>query len=185
VAIALECGPMLDETASRALTAGDEVSVSGELLTIRDATAKRLLEIARSGQPLPVDLTRRVLYAVGASPPQPGQIVGSAGPTTIERFVTYLPFLFRSGVKGIIAKGELHGEIVGAFHDAGAVYLAAIGGLGALLGKQVVAAESVAFPDLGPEALYRFTVRDFPAVVIIDREGRNFHEIARAKWQRE
>jgi fumarate hydratase subunit beta len=185
MAIALECEPTLDEAAARALTAGDEVTVSGELLTIRDATAKRLLDMARSDQPLPVDLTGRVLYAVGASPPQPGQVVGSAGPTTIERFVSYLPFLFRSGVKGIIAKGELHGNVVGAFREAGAIYLAAIGGLGALLGKRVVAAETVAFPELGPEALYQFRVRDFPAVVIIDREGRNFHEIARAKWQRE
>jgi fumarate hydratase subunit beta len=182
--ITLECRPMLDDGASRALRAGDGVSVSGELLTIRDATAKRLVEMARSGQPLPVDLTGRLLYAVGASPPQPGQVVGSAGPTTIERFVTYLPFLFRSGARGIIAKGELHGEIVGAFRDSGAVYLAAIGGLGALLGKRVVAAEVVAFPELGPEALCQFSVRDFPAVVIIDREGRNFHEIARTEWRR-
>ena len=175
---------MLDDAVSCALSAGDEVSLSGELLTIRDATAKRLLDMARSDQRLPVNLTGRVLYAVGASPPQPGQVVGSAGPTTIERFVTFLPFLFRSGVKGIIAKGELHGDIVGAFRESGAVYLAAIGGLGALLGKRVIAAEVVAFPELGPEALYQFSVRDFPAVVIIDREGRNFHEIARAKWQR-
>ena len=181
--ITLECRPMLDDAASRALRAGDGVIVSGELLTIRDATAKRLVEMTRSGQPLPVDLTGRLFYAVGASPPQPGQVVGSAGPTTIERFVTYLPFLFRSGARGIIAKGELHGEIVGAFRDSGAVYLAAIGGLGALLGKRVVAAEVVAFPELGPEALCQFSVRDFPAVVIIDREGRNFHEIARAQWR--
>lgn len=182
--ITLECRPMLDDAAARALRAGDGVSVSGELLTIRDATAKRLVEMARSGQPLPVDLTGRLLYAVGASPPQPGQVVGSAGPTTIERFVTYLPFLFRSGARGIIAKGELHGEIVGAFRDSGAIYLAAIGGLGALLGKRVVAAEVVTFPELGPEALCQFSVRDFPAVVIIDREGRNFHEIARTEWRR-
>jgi fumarate hydratase subunit beta len=182
--IALECRPMLDDAASRVLKAGDGVSLSGDLITIRDATAKRLADAARSGRSLPVDLTGRVLYAVGASPPQPGQVVGSAGPTTIERFVTYLPFLFRSGVRGIIAKGELHGEIVSAFRESGAVYLAAIGGLGALLGKRVVAADVVAFPELGPEALCQFTVRDFPAVVIIDREGRNYHEIARARWSR-
>jgi fumarate hydratase subunit beta len=185
MAITLECRPTLDETASLALTAGDAVSVSGDLITIRDATAKRLLEIASSGQALPLDLTGRVLYAVGPSPAKPGQIVGSAGPTTIERFVAYLPFLFRSGVKGIIAKGELHGDIVGTFRDSGAVYLAAIGGLGALLGKRVDAAHIVAFPELGPEALHQFTVRDFPAVVIIDRHGGNFHETARARWRRQ
>jgi len=181
----IECRPVLDDATSLALGAGDAVSVSGELTTIRDATARRLLDIAVSGKPLPVDLVGRMLYAVGPSPAKPGQIVGSAGPTTIERFVAYLPFLFRSGVKGVIAKGELHGDIVDVFHQAGAVYLAAIGGLGALLGKQVVAAETVAFPELGPEALQKFTVRDFPAVVIIDRHGANFHETARARWRRE
>ena len=182
--IALECRPTLDDGASLALAAGDAVSVSGELITIRDATARRLADLAASGQPLPVDLAGRVLYAVGPSPAKPGQVVGSAGPTTLERFISYLPFLFRAGVKGIVAKGELHGDSVGAFRQAGAVYLAAIGGLGALLGKRVVAADIVAFPELGPEAMYRFTVHDFPAVVIIDRHGRNFHEIARARWAR-
>ena len=184
MAIALECRPTLDDTTSLALTAGDTVSVSGDLITIRDATARRLLEMARSGEALPLDLTGRVLYAVGPSPAKPGQVVGSAGPTTIERFIAYLPFLFGSGVKGIIAKGELHGDITGTFRECGAVYLAAIGGLGALLGKRVEAAHVVAFPELGPEALHRFSVRDFPAVVIIDRHGGNFHETARARWRR-
>jgi fumarate hydratase subunit beta len=182
--IPIDCRPALDDDATLALAAGDAVSVSGELITIRDATARRLSDLAATGQPLPVDLHGRVLYAVGPSPAKPGQVVGSAGPTTIERFVAYLPFLFERGVKGIIAKGELHGDIVGAFHEQGAVYLAAIGGLGALLGKRVEAAEVVAFPELGPEALMRFTVRDFPAVVIIDRHGGNFHETARAGWRR-
>jgi len=180
----IECRPALDDATSFALGAGDAVSVSGELTTIRDATARRLLDIANSGEPLPVELGGRVLYAVGPSPAKPGQIVGSAGPTTIERFVVYLPFLFRSGVKGVIAKGELHGDIVEVFREAGAIYLAAIGGLGALLGKHVVASDIVAFPELGPEALRRFTVRDFPAMVIIDRHGGNFHETARARWRR-
>lgn len=184
MAKALACQPTLDDETSLALTSGDAVSVSGELITIRDATARRLLEITAAGQQLPVDLAGRVLYAVGPSPAKPGQVVGSAGPTTIERFITYLPFLFRSGVKGVIAKGELHGEIVGAFRASGAVYLAAIGGLGALLGKHVVAAGIVAFPELGPEAMHRFTVSDFPAVVIIDRHGGNFHEAARSQWRR-
>jgi fumarate hydratase subunit beta len=180
----LECRPTLDDGSSLALAAGDAVSVSGDLITIRDATARRLLEIAAAGEAPPLDLTGRVLYAVGPSPARPGQVVGSAGPTTIERFVTYLPFLFSAGVKGIIAKGELHGDIVGTFQERGAVYLAAIGGLGALLGQRVEAADVLAFPELGPEALHRFTVRDFPAVVIIDRHGGNFHETARARWQR-
>ena len=180
----IDCEPRLDDEAALALAAGDAVSVSGELLTIRDATAKRLFDLGTAGQDLPVDLRGRVLYAVGPSPAKPGQVVGSAGPTTTERFVKYLPFLFRAGVKGIIGKGELHGSIVKVFQDEGAIYLAAIGGLGALLGKRVEAADILAFPELGPEALYRFRVRDFPAVVIIDRAGANFHEMARATWRR-
>jgi len=83
MAIALECRPTLDDTSSLALTAGDAVSISGDLITIRDATAKRLLEMAKAGEALPLDLTGRVLYAVGPSPAKPGQVVGSAGPTTI------------------------------------------------------------------------------------------------------
>jgi len=181
---AIECRPALDESTSLALTAGDAVSVSGDLITIRDATARRLVEMASAGEPLPIDLASRVLYAVGPSPARPGHVVGSAGPTTIERFVAYLPFLFAAGVKGIIAKGELHGDIVGVFREQGVVYLAAIGGLGALLGKRVESADVIAFPELGPEALHQFTVRDFPAAVIIDRHGGNFHETARARWRR-
>lgn len=183
--IGLECRPTVDPAAIHALKAGDAVSLSGELITIRDATAKRLVDLAAAGQPLPVDLTGRLLYAVGPSPARPGQVVGSAGPTTIERFIAYLPFFFEQGVRGIIAKGELHGPIVREFEKAGAVYFAAIGGLGALLGKQVQRAEVVAFPDLGPEAQFRFEVHDFPAVVIIDRHGGNYHETARALWRRD
>ena len=184
MAITIDLMPAFDDEVSRALRAGDAVSVSGTLVTIRDATVRRLRDMASSGHPLPVDLAGRVLYASGPSPAKPGQVVGSAGPTTLERFVTYMPFLFGAGVKGIVAKGELHGEVVSLLRDAGVVYLAAIGGLGALLGKRVEAAEVLAFPELGPEALMQFTVRDFPAVVIIDRHGGNFHETARAEWRR-
>ena len=180
----IDCEPTLDDRTAVTLVAGDAVSVSGELLTIRDATAKRLFDLATAGHELPVDLRGRLLYAVGPSPAKPGQVIGSAGPTTTERFVKYLPCLFRAGAKGIIGKGELHGEIVKVFGDAGAIYLAAIGGLGALLGKRIEAADVLAFPELGPEALYRFRVRDFPAVVIIDRAGANFHESARTRWRR-
>jgi len=180
----IECRPTLDETTSLAVRAGDAVSLSGDLVTIRDATAKRLLDLASAGLSLPIDLTGRLLYAVGPSPAKPGQVVGSAGPTTIERFVKYLPFLLGAGVKGVVAKGELHGDDARAFQEAGAIYLAAIGGLGALLGRSVEAATVVAFGELGPEALMQFTVRDFPAVVILDRHGGNFHETARAAWRR-
>jgi fumarate hydratase subunit beta len=180
----ISCAAALSDGALSAVSAGDSVEISGELITIRDATAGRLQERVDGGSPLPVDLRGRLLYAVGPSPAQPGQVVGSAGPTTTERLARFLPSLFDAGAKGIIGKGELHGAIVDAFRARGAVYFAAVGGLGALLAKQIVAADVLAFAELGPEALFRFVVRDFPAVVIIDTEGRNFHETARAQWRR-
>ncbi|HEY8486054.1 MAG TPA: FumA C-terminus/TtdB family hydratase beta subunit [Limnochordales bacterium] len=182
--IQLECRPGLSEEDVLRLKAGDSVEITGELLTVRDATAQRLADLLRSGASLPVDLRGRVLYAVGPSPARPGYVVGSAGPTTTERLVSFLPLFFREGVRAIIGKGELHGEIVDAFVTHKALYLAAIGGLGALLAKQVTAAEVVAFPELGPEAVFRFTVVNFPAVVVIDAFGRNLHETARQAWRR-
>lgn len=182
-AIRLECRPLPSTSELQALHAGDAVEIWGELLTVRDATARRLFEGARDGHPLPVDLAGRLLYAVGPSPAKPGQVIGSAGPTTIERFTKYLPFLFDAGVRGVIGKGELHGPIVEAFTKAGAVYFAAIGGLGALLGKRVTAADVVAFPDLGAEAMFRLRVECFPTVAIIDTSGRNYHDSARDRWR--
>lgn len=180
----LTCRPELDVEQARGLRAGEAVEITGELITLRDATAMRLVEIFERGEELPVNLRGRLLYAVGPSPAKPGQVVGSAGPTTTGRIARFLPALFRAGARGIIGKGELHGDIVRTFTDRGAVYLTAIGGLGALLAKQIVAADVLAFPELGPEAVYRFEVEQFPAVVIIDMLGQNFHETARLAWRR-
>jgi fumarate hydratase subunit beta len=180
----IDCRPHLRPDQAAALRAGDPVEIFGELVTIRDAAARRLFDVAASGQALPVQLAGRLLYAVGPSPAKPGQVVGSAGPTTIERFTKYLPVLFAAGVRGVIGKGELHGAIVEMFRDAGALYFAAIGGLGALLGKRIVASEVLAFADLGPEAIFRFEVDRFPAVTIIDSTGANYHDTARNRWRR-
>ena len=164
--------------------AGDTVELTGRVLSLRDASAARLAGSIERGDPLPVSLAGQIMYAVGPSPPQPGQIIGSAGPTTTARMARFLPALFSVGVAAVIGKGELHGEEAAAFVRHRAIYLAAIGGLGALLAKQITAASVVAFEDLGPEALYVLDVQAFPAVVIIDRSGRNFHEEARARWRR-
>jgi fumarate hydratase subunit beta len=179
----IECRPLLPIDQKQSLRAGDLVEISGELLTIRDATARRLYDLASSGAPLPVDFSGRVLYAVGPSPAKPGQIIGSAGPTTVERLTKYLPLLFQAGVSAVIGKGELHGPIVDVFRSSGVVYMAAVGGLGALLGKRVTAAEVVAFPELGAEAIFKFDVDRFPAVTIIDTTGVNYHETARDQWR--
>jgi len=157
------------------LRAGDSVELSGAVISFRDATAVRLMRALEAGD---------ILYAVGPSPPKPGQIIGSAGPTTTVRMARFLPTLFAAGVRAVIGKGELHGDEMTPFLTHGAVYFAAIGGLGALLAKQISSATVVGYDDLGPEALYALEITAFPAVVIIDRQGRNFHETARAHWKR-
>lgn len=124
------------------------------------------------------------MYAVGPSPAPPGRIIGSAGATTTARMARFLPILFSAGVVAVIGKGELHGDDMAAFTRHGAMYLAAVGGMGALLAKHIRAAAVVAYEDLGPEALYALELDRFPAVVIIDKAGRNFHEESRAKWRR-
>lgn len=174
----------LTEATLDGLRAGTSVELTGQVLTLRDASARRLAESLRRREAIPVDLSGQFLYAVGPSPAKPGQVIGSAGPTTTERMAPYLPTLFAAGVRGIIGKGELHGKDAEAFVARRALYFAAVGGLGALLGKQIRASEVVGYDDLGTEALFRFQVVDFPVVVIIDREGQNFHEQARSAWRR-
>lgn len=167
-----------------ALHAGDAVALTGRVLSLRDASAARLAAAIARGEPLPIDLAGQILYAVGPSPAKPGQVIGSAGPTTTARMARFLPALFLAGVRAVVGKGELHGEDARAFLQHGAVYLAAIGGLGALLARHITSATVLAYSDLGPEALYALDVEAFPAVVIIDRHGRNYHEEARERWRR-
>ena len=165
-------------------SAGTSVEISGPVLSLRDASAARLAAAIERGDRLPISLAGRIMYAVGPSPAPPGRIIGSAGPTTTARMARFLPTLLSAGVIGIIGKGELHGEDMAAFTSHGAVYLAAIGGLGALLSKHITASSVVAYDDLGPEALYALELERFPAVVIIDKAGRNFHEESRKQWRR-
>jgi fumarate hydratase subunit beta len=165
------------------LGAGDSVELAGRVISFRDATAARLTRALEAGEPVPVSLHSQILYAMGPSPPKPGQIIGSAGPTTTARMARFLSTLFAAGVRGVIGKGELHGDDMDAFVTHRAVYFAAIGGVGALLAKRIRVAEVVGYDDLGPEALYSLEIDAFPVVVIIDREGRNFHELSRARWR--
>lgn len=167
------------------LRAGDAVELTGSVLTLRDASAARIAEALGKGEPSPTPLANRIMYAVGPSPAKPGQVIGSAGPTTTARMGRYLPALFAAGVRAIIGKGELHGPDMAACTQHGAVYLAAIGGLGALLAMRISAARVVAYQELGPEALYELELTAFPAVVIIDSFGQNLHDTARGQWRTE
>src|SRR5262245_62961493 len=127
--------PSQDELS--ALRAGDAVELTGAVLTLRDASAARLAQALDRNEPPPAPLDGQIMYAVGPSPAKPGQIIGSAGPTTTERMGRYLPAPFSAGVRAVIGKGELHGRDMAAFTEHGAIYFAAIGGLGALLAKQI------------------------------------------------
>lgn len=176
--------PVLSPADARELRAGDRVLITGELLTARDAPCQRMVETLSAGGRLPFDLAGRIIYAVGPTPAKPGRVVGSAGPTTAARLLPFLDRLLGAGLRGIIGKGDFPPEGVEIFRRHGALYLAAIGGAGATIAKTITAVEVVAYGDLGPEAVHRFRVRGFPAVVAIDVEGNNLHEMARARWRR-
>ena len=158
------------------LRAGELVGLSGVLYTGRDQTHRRFFELLEQGKDLPVDLSGQLLYYVGPSPAQPGQVIGAAGPTTSYRMDVYTPRLLELGLKATMGKGKRSPQVREAMVRHKGVYLATIGGAGAFLSKCIKAAELVAFADAGPEALFRFTVENFPAVVINDTTGRDFYE---------
>lgn len=158
------------------LHAGDNVLISGEIYTARDAAHKRMIETLEAGGELPIAIRDQVIYYAGPTPAKPGEVIGSCGPTTSGRMDAYAPTLIRLGLTGMIGKGLRTQEVVDAMTESGAVYFGAIGGAGALIAKSVVAAEVVAYEDLGTEAIRKLTVKDFPAVVIIDQYGENLYE---------
>ena len=164
------------------LRCGDNVLISGVIYTGRDAAHKRLCELLAEGKELPIDVTDAIIYYVGPAPAQPGQVIGSAGPTTSYRMDAYAPDLLNIGLKGMIGKGKRNEAVVDAMKKNGAVYFGAIGGAGALLAKCIKKAEVVAYEDLGAEAIRRLEVEDLPAVVIIDSEGNNLYEQGRAEY---
>ena len=167
---------------TRDLHCGDNVLISGIIYTGRDAAHKRLCELLAEGKELPIDVTDAIIYYVGPAPAQPGQVIGSAGPTTSYRMDAYAPALLDIGLKGMIGKGKRSAEVVDSMKKNGAVYFGAIGGAGALLAKCIKKAEVVAYEDLGAEAIRRLEVEDLPAVVIIDSEGNNLYEQGRAEY---
>lgn len=167
--------PLSAETV-KDLHAGDTVLLSGVIWTGRDAAHLRFVELLDSGKDLPVDLKDQVIYFVGPCPAPPGKVIGSAGPTTSGRMDRYSPRLIsRCGLRGMIGKGNRSGEVVSAMKQYGAVYFAATGGAGALIARCIKSCEVVAFPDLGPEAVHRLVVEDFPLIVAIDADGNSLY----------
>ena len=172
----------LSQEQARTLKAGDSCLISGVIYTARDAAHKRLCELAEQGKELPIDVRDAVIYYVGPTPAQPGEAIGSAGPTTSYRMDAYSPLLISLGETGMIGKGKRGPEVVAAMKEHGAVYFGAIGGCGALLAQCVKKAEVVAYEDLGAEAIRRLEVENFPAIVIIDSQGNNLYESGRAAY---
>lgn len=173
----------LCEAEARALRAGDTVLLSGTLYTGRDAAHKRLIALLEAQAPLPIDLRGQTIYYVGPAPASPGHAVGSAGPTTSYRMDAYTPQLLRLGLRAMIGKGKRSQAVIDAMRETGAVYFGATGGAAALIAKSIRKAEVVCYEDLGAEAIHRFTVEDFPAVVLIDSQGNNLYKTGPAQYR--
>jgi len=167
------------------LKAGDYVYLTGTIYTARDAAHKRMYEALERGEALPIDMESNVIYYMGPSPAREGRPIGSAGPTTASRMDKYAPSLLDLGLRGMIGKGKRSQAVKDAVIRNGAVYLAAVGGAGALLSKAILSSEVIAYDDLGTEAIRKLEVKDFPVIVVMDAEGNNLYETAIQEYAQE
>ena len=160
------------------LHSGDYVYIIGEIYVARDAAHKRMIEALDRGEDLPINIEDATIYYMGPSPAREGRPIGSAGPTTATRMDKYAPRLLDLGEKAMIGKGKRSKEVIDAIIRNKAVYFAAVGGAGALLSKCIKKSEVICYDDLGAEAIRKLYVEDFPAIVVIDRDGNNLYETA-------
>ncbi len=174
--------PLTPETVE-SLRAGDRVLVSGVVYAARDAAHARLVALLDEGKELPFDIRGQVVYYVGPSPAKPGQVIGSAGPTTSTRMDAYSPRLMEMGLKGMIGKGSRSQAVKDAMRTHKAVYFGAVGGAAALIARRITGSEIVAWEELGPEAIRRLTVVDFPAHVINDIYGGDLYDEGRGRYR--
>ena len=175
----------LNHAAILALNTGDRVLLSGVIYTARDAAHKRMVETLVAGEKLPIPLAGQVIYYVGPSPARPGEVIGSAGPTTAERMDSYTPQLLEQGLKGMIGKGKRNQLVRQALAKHTAIYFVTVGGAAALIAERIKKVELVAYEDLGTEAIRRFEVEDLPLVVANDAHGNDLFEMGQAKYRRE
>ncbi len=167
----------LRDTDLQALKAGDEVLLCGTVFTARDQAHRRLVDLIRGGSGLPLDLKGQAIYYCGPTKTAPGKVIGSCGPTTSSRMDRFAQPLLEAGLKGMIGKGRRSEEVRRLIQKHGAVYFLATGGAGAFLSKRVIRARPLLFEDLGPEAVYELTLKDFPLLVGIDTKGRDVFEM--------
>lgn len=165
------------------LKCGDYVYLTGTIYTARDAAHKRMYEALRKGEELPFDIKGQTIYYMGPSPAREGRPIGSAGPTTASRMDKYAPELLDLGLIGMIGKGKRTREVKDAIMRNGAVYFAAVGGAGALLSKCIISSETIAYDDLGTEAIRKLEVKDFPVIVVIDHEGLDLYEESQKQYR--
>ncbi len=173
--------PLTDETISK-LKTGDSVLITGTIYTARDAAHARLVKLIEKGEKLPFDLEGQIIYYVGPTPEKPGQIIGSAGPTTSYRMDSYAPTLLDNGLKGMIGKGKRDLGVKESIIKNKAIYFAAIGGTAALIAKTIKSSEIIAYEDLGAEAIRKLHVEDFPAIVINDIYGNDLYIEGQKEW---
>ena len=166
----------LRESDILSLKAGDRVLLQGVIYTARDAAHKRLVELLREDKDLPIDLAGQIIYYTGPAPAKPGELIGAAGPTTAYRMDPYTIPLLAAGLKGMIGKGDRGEAVMDAIKSYQAVYFAATGGAALLYSRSIKKATVVAYPELGPEAILRLEVEDFPVIVAIDCRGRNLYQ---------
>ena len=167
------------------LRAGDTVLLSGVVYTARDQAHKRMIEALDRGEPLPFDLEGSAIYYVGPTPERPGEVIGTDGPTTSGRMDKYTPTMIEQGMRGMIGKGLRSQEVIDACAKHGAVYFVAVGGAAAVITQSIKSETMIAYEDLGPEAIRRYEVKDFPAIVCIDSEGNDFYKVGIAKYKKE
>lgn len=168
--------PLTDDII-QTLKAGDRLEINGTIYTARDAAHMKLVELIRLKKPLPFDPVGAVIYYVGPTPPPPGKVIGSAGPTTSYRMDPFTPDMLKTGVRGLIGKGQRSEAVRASLRQYKAVYFAAIGGAGALISKCIKKSEVIAFPELGTEAVRRLEVRHFPVIVAHDAFGGNAYHL--------
>ncbi|MCK4309235.1 MAG: Fe-S-containing hydro-lyase [Candidatus Atribacteria bacterium] len=174
----------LDDEVIINLRAGDSVSITGYIYTGRDAAHKRLIELIENGQELPIKLKGQIIYYVGPAPAKPGYPCGSAGPTTSYRMDPYTPALLDRGLKGMIGKGLRSQEVIESMKKNKVVYFGAVGGAAALIARSIKKSEVIAYEDLGTEAIHRYYIEDFPAIVVIDAYGNNLYETEPPKYRK-
>ncbi len=174
--------PVTDEVIEK-LRAGDSVFITGYLFTGRDSAHKKLIDLLNDGKELPIDVQGQFIYYVGPTPARPGKPIGSAGPTTSYRMDSYAPTLYKLGLKGTIGKGLRNTEVKNSLKEYKAVYLAAVGGAGALISQSIIEAEIIAYPELGPEAIRRLKVENFPCIVINDMYGGDLYDEGKQKYK--